>query len=345
MSRFTELADHISFRYDLRLPPHDEDKAFVKIFRTLLTEEEAELLLVLDSRLHTPKDIASMAGRDQTRTEEMLRDIARKGIIVEVLEAGQACYRLLPFVPGIFEALGKLAGHPEIARYLDQYAAEMAGYKDQSRIGESGAGQKETAERETGDHETLIHMNQRIEVRTDSLGMDEIRLYLRRTDRFAVMDCICRAVKSTNGMGCGHSIKDMCIIAGEYVDYYVRIGNARRISREEVLEVLERAEEEGLVHEVYPIEKSSSFFICNCCACGCMFMAVSDRIRKVIRYDNAVRINEALCTHCGSCIDCCPQQVFAWGAGASVLIAEDQCIRCGLCNLECPSGAIICESR
>ena len=52
-------------------------------------------------------------------------------------------------------------------------------------------------------------------------------------------------------------------------DSYIRSGRARQISREEAYEIVKRAEENGLMHDIPNIEGSGeTSAICNCRACA-----------------------------------------------------------------------------
>ena len=78
------------------------------------------------------------------------------------------------------------------------------------------------AEKNAIDQEMTL-INSKIEIRTESVPFEEISVYLDAHDRYAVMDCMCRTIHKAHGKACGHSIKDMCILIGSSVDYYVRI--------------------------------------------------------------------------------------------------------------------------
>ncbi len=59
----------------------------------------------------------------------------------------------------------------------------------------------------------------------------------------------------------------MCIQMGKGAEHYIRTGRAREISRDEVYEILKRAEDNGLMHDMPNIEEAGeSAAICNCCA-------------------------------------------------------------------------------
>ncbi len=94
---------------------------------------------------------------------------------------------------------------------------------------------------------------------------DDERLshYLDKYDIFSVSPCSCRA--SSLGDGCGHLAEDMCVQMGKGAEHYIRTGRARQITREEALEIVKRAEENGLMHDIPNIEGAGeSAAICNC---------------------------------------------------------------------------------
>ena len=57
-----------------------------------------------------------------------------------------------------------------------------------------------------------------------------------------------------------------------------------------------------------------------------------------------VTVDLEKCTGCGTCIDTCPVEVFELqeieGKEKSVVVAEDQCILCQACVVQCSEEAI-----
>ena len=67
------------------------------------------------------------------------------------------------------------------------------------------------------------------------------------------------------GEGCGEIEGDLCIGVGDMADYLVETGKGRYIDYDEVMEILERAEENGFVHQITNIDGEEKIFaICNC---------------------------------------------------------------------------------
>ena len=58
---------------------------------------------------------------------------------------------------------------------------------------------------------------------------------------FAVADCQCRLSNREHGVGCGHTVEDMCLVFGPIaLTTSVREG-AARLPREEAIAVIEKA--------------------------------------------------------------------------------------------------------
>ena len=75
---------------------------------------------------------------------------------------------------------------------------------------------------------------------------------------------------------------------GTGAEYYIRTGRGRQVSREEVLEILKFAEDNGLMHEMPATDGlGESAAICNCCSCSCFSM----RIATLFRTPDAIRSN------------------------------------------------------
>ena len=66
--------------------------------------------------------------------------------------------------------------------------------------------------------------------------------------------------------GTGDLEDDRCIGVGDMADYLVETGKGRYIDYDEVMEILQRAEDNGYVHQITNIDGEEKIFaICNCC--------------------------------------------------------------------------------
>ena len=156
---------------------------------------------------------------------------------------------------------------------------------------------------------------------------DDERLshYLDKYDVFSVSPCSCRASRTSLGDGCGHLAEDMCVQMGKGAEHYIRTGRARQITREEALEIVKRAEENGLMHDIPNIEGAGeSAAICNCCACACFGLRAGLMFgaRDAIRSNFVAEVDEAKCVACAQCVEVCP--------GNALKLGQKLCSDCAL---------------
>jgi Na+-translocating ferredoxin:NAD+ oxidoreductase RNF subunit RnfB len=116
----------------------------------------------------------------------------------------------------------------------------------------------------------------------------------------------------------------------------------RRISKDEALRILAKAEEEGLVHNTFNAEEES-MFICNCCTCCCgIIQAVkaSQLPHMLAKSSFIAHIDQESCAMCGVCADeRCPVDAIIQENGAYKVL-DSRCIGCGVCTPTCPTESI-----
>ncbi len=59
---------------------------------------------------------------------------------------------------------------------------------------------------------------------------------------------------------------------------------------------------------------------------------------------NTLRFNQELCNNCKMCSAVCLHAVFARNNGVVSLAQPENCMECGACQLNCPTGAITVDS-
>ncbi|UCF56540.1 MAG: 4Fe-4S binding protein, partial [Deltaproteobacteria bacterium] len=117
----------------------------------------------------------------------------------------------------------------------------------------------------------------------------------------------------------------------------------RRISKEEALEVLKNAEEEGLVHNAFYNTKQGHFAVCNCCPCCCgVFRGVKEfKAPYFLAKSNFfASIDQETCSECGVCAEeRCPVEAIV-EEDNGYTVQSDICIGCGVCTVTCPTESI-----
>jgi ferredoxin len=172
------------------------------------------------------------------------------------------------------------------------------------------------------------------------LPTEQVIDFIVNARSFAIAPCACR----THYKRCDNPV-DICIFLNDVSDKLVKKGFARRVSVDEMVEKLHRANVHGLIHLTLYSPEQYPFAICSCCPCCChdlQLLLKYDRRDLVARSEYiTVRDNE-LCTHCGMCVDRC---VFGARTIKDGLMEydPDMCYGCGLCVTACPNDSIRLE--
>ncbi len=306
-------------------------RAFEEILRILFTPEEAGLAIHMTLVPRPLAAIASRAGMPEDETGRRLEAMADKGIIFARDKAGTKSYGLLPTIPGLFEfPLMRGATNPELVRLgrlWDEYHREA--------MGASFSGNPTPLTR-------VIPISASIKAGTRVHAYEEVSRLIDSVDYIALGQCACRVSRNA----CNNP-KETCLIFDSPGRFLVSRGIARRISREEAREILDRAEEAGLVH-TSTNNADKPALICNCCTCCCTILTC--RTELGLPHAFAVsgfiaRISSDDCTGCGICAtERCPMDAISLVEGSAVLSPE-RCIGCGLCVSACPAGAIALVRR
>ncbi len=177
------------------------------------------------------------------------------------------------------------------------------------------------------------------------LPFEILEKYLARQKIFALERCSCRTAAELSGNPCKRTHENFCIAAGSLAKIVIKSGAGRQVSLPEVMDILKKAEKEGLVHESVNIQKSS-VFICNCCPCCC---AVLHNVKEFHNKAGTMvsnfqpKIDPTKCKLCETCMKKCPMDVISHvidGSTGKMVFAMENCIGCGVCSSNCPEGAI-----
>lgn len=272
----------------------------------VITDEMAEVALAMKVRVPaTAQWIARRCKKSVERTEELLQEMSVIGLIEYNWENEDhhKQYVLPMFVPGCAEFMmmnaKQVEEHPELADFFEQMA-RLPLEKVTPMVPYGGAG--------IGMH--VIPVEKAIPARQESASIEHISYWLNKyKDKYAVGACSCRRQQRVRGEGTGDLEDDLCIGVGDMADYLVETGKGRYIDINEVMEILQRAEDNGYVHQITNIDGEEKIFaICNCAVGVCNGLRTSQLFNTPNMSRSAYRasVTKEDCVACGRCVEYCP---------------------------------------
>lgn len=272
----------------------------------VLTDEMAELALKMKVRKpYSAAQLAKKYGKSLEDTEELLKEMSWIGIIEYNWEnADHHKQYILPmFVPGSAEFMNMnpdvVKEHPEVADFFYEMSS-LPLQKVTPMVPMGGAG--------IGMH--VIPIEKAIPSEQESVSVEHISYWLKKYEgKYAVGPCSCRKSRRVRGEGCSHLEEDMCLAVGDMADYIVETNKGRPVDYDEAMEILQRGEDNGLVHQITNIDGEDKIFaICNCCICSCYALRTSQLFNtpNMSRSAYIARTDPEVCVACGSCVENCP---------------------------------------
>ncbi len=178
---------------------------------------------------------------------------------------------------------------------------------------------------------------------SEALPYENIRELIKDAETISQVHCPCQR----RARACEND-DNRCIQLNSGARYGIVRGTGKELSYEEAIRLLDKFEEEGLVHQLGNARRTN--IVCNCCKECCLAFASLikyDRLREGCaksRYQAAV--DQELCNGCQVCVDRCGgfgAMSMVKVAGSKKLKAESDpelCMGCGACVTTCPVDAI-----
>ncbi len=168
---------------------------------------------------------------------------------------------------------------------------------------------------------------------------DDMRRFVQNTEKpIQVVNCVCKQGEALLGKPCKQTDNyEICLIFGS--KSYAARNQAREISKEECLQILDEAEEKSLV--LQPGNSIEPLCICICCGCCCGVLTAAKKYPKpaeLFATNYFAEIVSEQCIGCGVCINRCQMEAIRL-ENEIAFIDPSRCIGCGLCITRCPSNA------
>jgi ferredoxin len=330
-------------RMPIGAPAHP---ALFAILDELFRGDERRLAAAMPLRPATAERIGRCAGLPARRTDELLRGMRHKGLVVDLPRPdGRTFWFLNPTVIGFFEFSMMRRrddlDQPKLARLVWDY------FKDPDlaflRMLDRGPTylarpllQEEAVT--PGNHSEILDWERAGEI-------------VDRAEHWSEGICHCRHVQQHLGRRCEFPI-DHCLALGHGAEYLVRAGLAKPIDKAHALDLLAHAKQLGLVQMVDNVRHKPTF-LCNCCSCCCEMLEGFRLLgghRGTVTSNHLVAIDPQKCNGCGKCAKACPMDALQLVPTARpadhrpkqlARVDPERCLGCGVCRRHCTTGALV----
>ena len=324
-----------------------------KILKELFTEEEAEILSYFKGHLidlATPLEIAERSNKPSEKVIEICHSLAKRGLLLKIGKSRKrAKFTIWPTVIGIFEFVfsnPKIYSEEKLKRlarlfdkYLNRYIIPTAWASNYPfpRVLPSSTSEK------------LIEVNEDLGIVSQKiLPFEEVEELINQFTAFSVMPCSCRTKAKALGYINEMPI-DVCMGFDIGAEYFIENGMAKRLTKEEALDLLIKCEKKGLVHCTLNAQVPN--FICNCDKEHCVILKSITKFHRMggLALSNfRAKIDESIeCAECYRCVDLCPTHAIYPSIEEegkfNVELKNDLCIGCGVCSSNCSTKRLLLE--
>ncbi len=277
--------------------------------------------VMLHMKLDTPRTTEEIAKRCKASVEwtrEQLDKLNVAGVCrtMEGLNGAKAGWYYPIWVPGIME--GILSNNEQCERYPDLGAC----FEEYTRRRIAMVAPVMQNGKQGMMFMRVMPVMSAIENNSKTASYDEVRTLIEKASAISVGPCSCRRSRRLIGEGCGHLEEDMCMYLNDNAINYSRLGTHRLITKEEAYEILKRAEDNGLVHEINQTPGfEDTTAICNCCGCSCYALRIANYFRsaKSIQSNFLAKVDKNKCVACGQCVENCQTNALKLGQKCSTV--------------------------
>lgn len=293
----------------------------------LFTPEEAQLALAMSLAYQPLREITSKAGLSASISQEMVKNMASKGLVNLRLGPDGPEVNLPPFIVGFYEN--------QVFR-MDEKLAQLFEDYYQDALQALLIMQPQ--------FHRVIPVNSPINTDVEILPEEDVTSIVSQKKAWAVLDCICRKQQALLGHACEHPVH-VCLAMSDTPGAFDRVEVMDALDLTSALRVLDMAAKSGLVHTVSN-RKSDISYVCSCCTCSCgLLRGIADlhMANIVARSAYYAIVDEEICIGCGDCAEKC--QFTAIHMEQIAVINRNACAGCGVCVRVCPQGAITLLQR
>ena len=310
---------------------------FFDLVQGLFTPEQAEVNNLLSHKPATVDQLAESWGRETETLSSILEEMADLGLCDTVVRDGLRYYRGAPFMPGIFEYQFMPGRETErdkkIAHLIHSY--------------------KEAYKAATGDVKVtfpatrVITVDRKIDAGNQIKTHDQVATYIDKYENISVTTCYCRHAAKLRDEDTHDMPMQVCMLFGDMAEYTIERLGGRKVNKTEAREILDQAEEAGLIHMSRNTSEDISF-LCNCDRWHCATVSTMMKQPKpgiVFNSGFEPQFDAESCIACEVCIARCPPEALTMGNSDVPEVDLDLCFGCAVCATGCDQDAILMKAK
>ena len=309
---------------------------YLEYLSLMYDSEAAEIVQHLEifPKIISLRNLAKILNRDKQELKKILHSLAEKGFVTEA--GGYA----IPFPLMIYDM-------PFVLK-VNYDGKDVVNFAKLSRkfFEEEGYYKSWETNKKGIPRTRILTVSEKIEPAHDIIPIEEVYNIINQNSSFARIPCPCRQRAEAEGRRKCKGVYPIlnCIMLGFLAEGVLSLGDPviKRLSKEEVIEIMKEASELGLVHTTDNYTGVVNI-ICSCCECCCGLLAGLTRPglnnpKAIAKANYIANVNTDACVACGTCVDRC--KFGAITVEDVSQINENRCMGCGLCAAGCPNDAI-----
>jgi Pyruvate/2-oxoacid:ferredoxin oxidoreductase delta subunit len=316
--------EHLYQEMSKLLGAPESSKILPKIIEMIANERECRVLLSAFPAA-TVAELSEKTGIAREEVQAMVGPMFLKGLLFPSKKEGEPRYYRVKTVPQFHDSsiLWKEAPK-EFHNLWKEYMAKE--WREFGKVIEAFLPRPATR---------VIPIGAAVESKGKVLAFDDVQQIINQAKVLAVTPCTCRVIDGA----CGKPV-ETCIQINRAAEYALSRGTGRSITKQEAMQIIHQAEQEGLVH-IADNRQNVDHIICNCCRDCCMNWRIPNPHKMVDPSRFQASVDADACIGCEVCVERCIFDAISMrGDDPKAIIDLTKCVGCGVCTVPCPSYAI-----